>query len=105
MTEQKLTKNVEFVDTWPNIEKLVAVCGNQTEAARHIGLTSSGLSTILSRKKVKTAYELAAATVLRRMSVPEETDCMMVLKCSPLQMAAIMTLVNAMGVMHMDLDL
>ena len=106
MTEQKPTKNVEFVDTWPNIEKLIAVCdGNQTEAARHIGLTGSGMSTILSRKKVKVAYELAAATVLRRMSVPKETDCMMVLKCSPSQKAAIMTLINAIGVMHMDLDL
>lgn len=104
--EAKTTKHSELVDEWPNIEKLIEVCGgNQTEAARHIGLTGSGLNTILSRRKVKLPYELAAATVLRRMSVAKEAEAMIVVKCSPPQKAALMTLISAMGCQHLDLDL
>lgn len=96
--ERKL--NTEWTNEIGPLRELADLVG-AGQAAKPLGL--SDIIAMLRDSKARPAYVMAADFILARDF--RKSDGLLVLKCSATQKQAIMTLVDAMGVQYVDLDL
>lgn len=98
MTKRKF--NTEWTENIQPLRELANLVG-AIQAAKLLCL--SDISAMLRDGRARPAYVMAAQHILSRDF--HKTDGLIVLKCTTTQKQTIMTLVDAMGVQHMDLDL
>ena len=99
MTQGRKLSTEWTTEIGPLRELADLVGGNH--AAKLLGL--SEITSMLRDSRARPAYVMAASHILSRDF--GKADGLLVLKCTGQQKQAIMTLVNAMGIQCMDLDL
>lgn len=94
-------KNHVMIDEFPELRKLADRVG-AAEVSRMFGLSSNAVGGMLHEGKCRPVYELTAKLINQRNNAG---DSLIVVKCKGEQKHALLTLVNAMNMQHMDLDL
>lgn len=98
------TMNYEFTKEFPNLLRVIEIHG-PSKASRLLGL--SDVNKMVHDNKVRPAYEMAAAFLLRDQPIPvsKSTSTSMVIKMNEKQRSAIVPILEALQVPFMDLDL
>lgn len=96
------TMNYEYTKEFPNLLRVIEIHG-PTKSSRLLGL--SDVNKMVHDNKVRPAYEMAAAFLLRDQPIPVSKSSSMVIKMNEKQRSAIVPILEALQVPFMDLDL
>ena len=95
------TMSYVYLQEFPNLDKLMDIYGI-AEASRMLGL--SDIRKAVGEKKVRPAYEMAAAYLLKSKQVDDKPTSL-VLKMTKSQSDVVVAFLDAMKISYMDLDL